>query len=110
MTKRKSEELKQAIEEARAAQQIALSAFAVSQTLGTIVESMLATLHANGVLPAAKLRLVFLGAAASIDEMKPADDMQRAGQHQMREMVVKMAKDFGIEIPPPGQTGMQRKH
>jgi transposase-like protein len=32
------------------------------------------------------------------------------GSHGMREIVERVAKAAGIEIPPPGQTGMPRKH
>jgi enolase len=45
-----------------------------------------------------------------IDELKPSNENERGAQQAMRGTVVHIAKRFRIEIPPPGQTGMPRKH
>ena len=73
-------------------------------------ESLLHVMQANNVISDSKIKLVFYGAAAVIDEAEALDDQQRDAQKQMRETIEKTASSFGIEIPPPGQVPMQRKH
>ena len=102
--------IEEAIVRAESAQQAALNALTIAQVLGSILESTLAMLQAKEVVAPDDLRQIFFGAAAAIDELKPSNENERGAQQAMRVTVVHIAKRFRIEIPPPGQTGMPRKH
>jgi hypothetical protein len=110
MAKDRDRKIEEALARAEAAQRLALNASTTTQALGAILESTLAMLHAKNTLAQDDLRQVFFGAAASIDQMTPSNDLERGAQEHMRMIVVAVAKSHGIEIPPPGQTGMPRRH
>jgi len=110
MPKDRDRKIQEAIERAKFAQQAALTALTTAQALGTILESVLATLHAKTIIPPDDLKRVFLGAAAAVDDLKPSNDVERGAQEHMRQVVAQIAMSLHIEIPPPGQTGMPRKH
>ena len=105
MPKDRDRKIEEAIVRAESAQQAALNALTMAQVLGSILESTLAMLQAKEVVAP-----VFFGTAAAIDELKPSNENERGAQQAMRATVVHIAKRFRIEIPPPGQTGMPRKH
>jgi hypothetical protein len=46
----------------------------------------------------------------AIHKLIASNENERGAQQAMRATVVHIAKRFRIEIPPPGQTGMPRKH
>jgi len=110
MPKDRDRKIEEAIVRAESAQQAALNALTIAQVLGSILESTLAMLQAKEVVAPDDLRQIFFGAAAAIDELKPSNENERGAQQAMRATVVHIAKRFRIEIPPPGQTGMPRKH
>ena len=110
MPKDRDRKIEEAIVRAESAQQAALNALTMAQVLGSILESTLAMLQAKEVVAPDDLRQIFFGAAAAIDELKPSNENERGAQQAMRATVVHIAKRFRIEIPPPGQTGMPRKH
>lgn len=87
-----------------------MNAMAITNAHGAMFNALLGVLRDNNILSPSKIKLIFLGAAAMVDEMQPADDMQRQAQSHMRLVIVEAAKGHGIEIPAPGETGMQRKH
>lgn len=110
MPKKRDRKSDEAVARAEFAQQAALNAATTAQTIGTILKSVLAMLQAKAILAPGDLKKIFSGAAASIDDMQPSNDNERTAQEHMRAIVVHIAKSFHIEIPPPGQTGMIRKH
>lgn len=97
-------------ERAKIAQEFAANATTTARAYGLLFESLLACLKDNNILSDSKIKLVFLGAAATIDEMQPQNELQSTAQRAMRDTVVHSALAFGIQIPPPGQTGMPRRH
>lgn len=88
----------------------AANAMTTANAFGALFQALIGVLRDNNILSHSKIEIVFRGAAAQIDAMQPQNDLQRTAQHQMREMVERIAQGSGIEIPPPGQTGIQRKH
>jgi hypothetical protein len=88
----------------------ATNAMTTANAFGALFQALIGTLRDNNILSQSKVGIVFRGAAAQIDAMQPQTDLQRTAQQQMREMVAHVARGSGIEIPPPGQTGMPRKH
>jgi hypothetical protein len=81
-----------------------------------------ATAYANGILFNALVRALlntdkltiddartmFLGAASVVDSKSASDEVQAAVHKQMRSRIEESAKGFGIQIPPRGQTGIER--
>lgn len=110
MPKDRDRKIEEAIVRAESAQQAALNALTMAQVLGSILESTLAMLQAKEVLALNDLRQIFFGAAAAIDELKPSNENEHGAQQAMRATVTHIATRFRIEIPPPGQTGMPRRH
>jgi hypothetical protein len=97
-------------EQVRLAQSMAIQAMTVVQSYGFMFESLLGTMRDNNLISASQIKTVFFGAAAAIDATEPIDDLQKQAKRAMRDVVTRVAKGAGVEIPPPGQTGIQRKH
>lgn len=90
--------------------QVAFNALGTAQAYGVLLESLIGVLKDNNILNHTKLDLLFRGAAATIDQAQPTDQMQKAAQTHMRQIVERVAKSAGIDIPLPGQTATPRKH
>ena len=105
-----SSEPKDKIEKATAnvAYQAAISAMATSKAYGALFNAILRALLNKDAISHAEVETVFLGAVAAVDEGEPVDDLQRAVRRHMRLMLQEAAQGFGIQIPLPGQTGIQR--
>ena len=106
MPKDRDRKIQEALDRAAFAQQAALTALSSAQAIGTILESVLATLQAKAILGPDDLKRAFFGAAAAVDELKPSNNIERGAQEHMRAIVVRVAESLRIEIPPPGQTGV----
>ncbi len=99
-----------AIEYATVAQQLAASAVVTAHAQGIIFEALIAVLRDSGFIPQDAVARVFLGAAAIIDDSNPTSETERQSVVAMREVVERVASGFGVTVPPPGQTGIPRKH
>jgi len=93
-----------------AAMELAAEARGLVKAYGTLFEALLNILKSKSVLSASDIKGVFYVAAAMIDELQPQHDIQVAAQAEMRGLIERIASNFGIEVPPPGQTGVQRTH
>lgn len=97
-------------DQVKIAMELSAQAAATSQAYGVLLESLLGVLKDNNIINQTKLDLLFRGAAATVDQAQPVNDAQRAAQRAMRDVVARVAKGAGIDIPAPGQTNMPRKH
>lgn len=88
----------------------AVNAMTTANTFAALFQALIGVMRDNNMMSHSKIEIIFRGAAAQIDAMKPDNDMQREAQRQMREMVARVAEGAGIQIPPPGETGIRRKH
>jgi len=88
----------------------AANAMTTANAFAALFQALIGVLRDNNVLSHSKIGIVFRGAAAQIDAMQPQNEIQKAAQTQMREMVSAVARGAGIEIPPPGETGIPRRH
>jgi hypothetical protein len=52
---------------------------------------------------------VFFVAAAMVDAIEVNSDLERNAQAAVRATICGVAGNAGIEIPPPGETGVLRK-
>jgi hypothetical protein len=93
---------------ANVAYQCAVSAMSTSKAYGILFNALLRTLLNNGNLSEPEATTIFFGAASVVDGRAPADALQRAVHQHMRSVIQEAAQGFGIQIPPPGQTGIQR--
>ena len=98
----------EALEYALAAHQIAMQALVSVQAQGCIFAALQSALRDNNVLSHEAMSRVFLGAAAMIDSMEPADDAQQESVRAMRKIVEQIASGYGVKLPPSGQTGIPR--
>jgi hypothetical protein len=92
------------------ARAMAANAMMVVQAYGTLFEAFLGALRDNNILSPAVIKAIFLGAAAAVDEQQPTNDAQRQAQMGMRNVIAHVASGHGIQIPPPGQTGMPKRY
>jgi hypothetical protein len=106
---KKQTKVEGAIEYAAVAQNIAGAAMTSVYAQGAILQALINTLCDNSILPQEKLPHVFLGAAAMVDGMEIKAEAQLAGQHAMRTLISQIAQGYGIGLPPPGETGIQRR-
>ena len=97
-------------ERAEKAAQVAFNALSMAQAYGILVESLIGVLKDSSILNPTKLDQLFRNAAAIIDQATPADRAQGMAQANMRQIIERAAKNAGIEIPPPSQTAMPRRH
>jgi hypothetical protein len=88
----------------------AANAMTTANAFAALFQALIGVLRDNNMLTHSKIGLIFRGAAAQIDAMQPENELQKEAQRQMREMVERVAEGSGIQIPPPGQTGIRRKH
>ena len=100
--------VEEALARSEMALQASLNAASAAHTNALLIRSLIATLRDNNILSASKVRLIFVGAAALIDEQVPTNDLERQACEALRQSVAHMASGFGVQIPPPGQTGMPR--
>ena len=99
-----------AIKYAEVAQQMAGSALVTATVQGIIFEALIGELRDSGFIPQDAIARVFLGAAAVIDDATPTTEADRQSTEAMRNVVDRVASGFGVIVPPPGQTGIPRKH
>jgi hypothetical protein len=92
------------------ARAMAANAMMVVQAYGAMFEGLLAALRENNALSPTLIKAIFLGAAAMVDEQKPTNDAQRQAHKGMRDVICRVAEGHGIEVPPPGQIGTERRH
>ncbi len=90
------------------AYQASVLATATSKAYGVLFNAILRALLNKEVISLSEVTTVFLGAAAMIDAKPSSDDLQRAVHQHMRSTIAEAAQGFGIRIPPPGQTGIER--
>lgn len=99
-----------AIKAAETAMALAAEARSAVHAYGTMFEALLNILKNNaGVLSQSQVKGVFFVAASMIDAMAPKTEIERTAQAGIREMICRIARNSGIEVPPQGQTGVQRK-
>src|SRR5690242_698909 len=96
--------VEKAMEAAGMSRNIAGNALMSVYAQGAILESLIATLCDNEILPRAKLPAVFLGAAALVEPGEAADERQREMARAMREIIRRVAECHGVEVPAP-ETG-----
>jgi len=102
-------ETNEALERAKVAQTLAGNANTVVQAYGFLFEALLGTMKDNNLISPSQIKTVFYRAATMVDEIRPQNPLQETVCRGMREVISRVAKGSGIEVPPPGQTGMQRK-
>jgi hypothetical protein len=107
MSKKSDEQLKGTV---RISYQAAMNARSTSQAHGLLFSNLLRVLLGNNILDQSKIKLVFIGAVSTLDASAPSDEASRELQHHMRHAIEHVAKSFGIEVPSPVETTMQRKH
>ena len=93
---------------ANVAYQCAVNALSTSKAYGILFNAIIRMLLNKGSISETEIRTVFLGAASVVDARESADELQRAVHRHMRSMIEEAAHGFGIRVPPPGQTGIQR--
>ncbi len=84
----------------------AANAMTTANAFAAMFQALIGTLRDNNILSQSKVSIVYRGAAAQVDAMQPETDLQRMAKQQMREMIERVAQGAGIEIPPPGETGI----
>ena len=99
-----------AIALAEIAQQMAGNAMVTATAQGIMFECLISTLGQSGVIGPDHVKSVFFTAAAIIDDASPTNDLERSSNVAMRETIERVASGFGLNVPPPGQTGVQRTH
>jgi hypothetical protein len=97
-------------ERAKITESLAANAITTANAYAALFQALLGVLRDNNILSHSKIELVFRGAAAQIDAMQPQGELQKTAQQAMRNQIEQIAASSGIQIPPPGQTGMRRKH
>lgn len=88
---------------------MALIAMTTAEGYATLIQSLIGTLRDQQIISPGQLKVIFLGAAAGIDATPSETEFQKDAKCRMRALVARIGKGFGVEIPPPGQTGIQRK-
>lgn len=110
MTSQRQATVEDALKTAETAMRLAAEARSVVHVYGKMFEALLNILKNNAsVLTQSQVKGVFLVAATMIDAMTPTSGIEQTAQAGMREMLCRIAQNSGIEIPPPGQTGVLRK-
>jgi hypothetical protein len=93
--------VERAMEAAGVSRNIAGNALMSVYAQGAILESLIATLCDNEILPRAKLPSVFLGAAALVQSGEDPDERQREMARAMCEIIRRVAEAHGVEIAVP---------
>lgn len=99
-----------AIEYAKIAQQMAGNALVTATVQAIIFESLITVLRDSNTISQDHIEHVFLVAATVIDDSNPTSKADRQSVESMRSVVERVASGFGVTVPPPGQTGIPRKH
>ena len=99
-----------AMEYAEVAQQMAGSALVTAHVQAIIFESLITVLRDSNAISQDAIERVFLIAATVIDDSNPTSKADRQNVESMRTVVERVASGFGVTVPPPGQTGIPRKH
>lgn len=92
------------------AHEMAVEAIAITQAQGFILGALLAVMRDTGALRREVIGNIFIGAAAVIDHTPAPDEATRQTLAASRDHVSQMAKSFGTDVPPPGQTGIPFKN
>jgi len=100
---------KWALNAAEEALHTSLNAMTVASVSGRLLEALIVVLRETGTLSDSKFRGLFYVVAANIDAQEPEDEMEREVQAAMRQQISYVAQSLGVQLPAPGQTGVQRK-
>lgn len=99
-----------ALEYSKVAQNSAINAMMSVRAQGLIFEALLGILRDYEIIPQDGIARLFLGVAANLDSSEPSSDVEILTIKGMREFTEKIASEFNVNIPPPGQIEIQRKH
>lgn len=97
-----------AADDAKRATELALIAMTTAEAYGTMFAALIGTLRDNKKITPSEIKVVFLAAAANVDASPAETVFQQDVSRRMRDLIVRVAASFRVDIPPPGQTGIQR--
>jgi hypothetical protein len=96
-------------DEAKCAKELAFMSMTIALACETLFVALLGTLRDQQKITPLDIKVIFFGAAANIDAMPSESDFQIDAVRRMRALIERTAAGFDVDLPPPGETGMQRK-
>jgi hypothetical protein len=105
----KPTKVEEALARAKAAQELSAGVMTLVKAYGMMFEGLLNILKNSAVLTPSQIKGVFFVAAAMVDAIEVNSDLERNAQAAVRATICCVAGNAGIEIPPPGETGVLRK-